>query len=157
MLDRIAEFFIFGFAPLMVGMLAVPPASSAASPAAAVEVAGKPAKAGPGIYGQLWSLQFIGGIGAVNDSKATFQIERDGKASGQAPCNRYFVTARIHGSAIRFTKPGATMMACPDPALKHEAAFFRAFDKAVSYRIRNGKLTLYSARGRVLLRFAASA
>src|SRR5690606_7287270 len=30
MLDRIAEFFIFGFTPLVIGMLAVPAASSAA-------------------------------------------------------------------------------------------------------------------------------
>jgi putative lipoprotein len=253
MLDRIAEFFIFGFAPMVVVMLAAPGASRAAeqvvrgevvyrerialppnalvtvqladvsladAPAAIVAerkiepkgqvpipfelkfdssaIQGKnsyalqaritvddrlmflnderhpvdPLSAGPqtvlvrmvnqqpagnaAIFGQTWSLRFIDGVGAV-DSKATFHVEQDGKVTGQAPCNRYFASATVNGSAIAIGKPGATMMACEQNLITQETAFFDVLEKVVSFKIENGGLVLSAGDGRALLRFAASA
>jgi putative lipoprotein len=253
MLDRIAEFFIFGFTPLVIGMLAVPAASSAAEqvvrgevvyrerialpPGALVTVqladvslADAPAaiiteqKIAPSgqspipfelkfaasaiqskstyalqakitfddqimfmaperhevdpladtpqtvvvtlvrkkgvetvpIVGQIWSLKFIDGIGEV-ESKATLHIDEKGKVTGQAPCNRYFASAEITGSALTIGKPGATMMACEPKLMTQEQAFFDALGKAAGFSIQDGRLILAAADGRELLRFAAAA
>lgn len=108
------------------------------------------------IYGQTWALQFIDGIGPV-DSKATFHVEKDGKVTGRAPCNRYFAGATVKGAEIAIAKPGATMMACEQSLMRQESAFFDALEKVASFKVENGRLVLKAADGHELLRFAASA
>lgn len=108
------------------------------------------------IVGQVWSLQFIDGIGGV-ESKATFHVDENGKVTGQAPCNRYFASAEIKGSALTVGKPGATMMACEAKLMTQEQAFFGALEKVAGFRVENGRLILTAEDGRELLRFAASA
>jgi putative lipoprotein len=108
------------------------------------------------IVGQVWSLQFIDGIGGV-ESKATFHVDDRGKVTGQALCNRYFASAKIEGSALTVGKPGATMMACEARLMTQEQAFFDALEKVAGFRVENGRLILTAAGGRELLRFAASA
>jgi putative lipoprotein len=108
------------------------------------------------IVGQVWSLQFIDGIGGV-ESKATFHVDENGKVTGQAPCNRYFANAEIKGSALTIGKPGATMMACEAKLMTQEQAFFNALEKVAGFKVENGRLILTAADGRELLRFAAAA
>jgi putative lipoprotein len=108
------------------------------------------------IYGQIWSLQFIDGIGAV-ESKASFHVDDGGKVTGQAPCNRYFASATVKGAEITIGKPGATMMACEQRLMNQETAFFDALEKVASFKVENGRLVLKGSDGRELLRFAASA
>jgi putative lipoprotein len=115
----------------------------------------QPAENAP-IFGQTWSLRFIDGVGEV-DSKATFRVEEDGKVTGQAPRNRYFASATIDGGAISIGKPGATMMACEQKLMTHEAAFFDMLEKVASFKVEDGGLLLSAGDGRALLRFAASA
>lgn len=107
------------------------------------------------IVGQVWSLQFIDGIGEV-ESKATFHVDEKGKVTGQAPCNRYFASAEITGSTLSIGKPGATMMACEAKLMTQEQAFFEALGKAAGFSIQDGRLILAAADGRELLRFAAA-
>lgn len=107
------------------------------------------------IVGQIWSLQFIDGIGGI-ESKATFHVDESGKVTGQAPCNRYFASAEIKGSALSIGKPGATMMACEPNAMTQEQAFFDALEKVAAFKVENGRLVLTAADGRELLRFAAA-
>ena len=120
-----------------------------------VKMVGKNAGETP-IFGQIWSLQFIDGVGEI-DSKATFHIEESGKVTGRAPCNSYFASATIEGAEIAIGKPGATMMACEQRLMTQERAFFDALEKVASFRVENGSLVLKAADGRELLRFAASA
>ena len=108
------------------------------------------------IVGQMWSLQFIEGVGAV-ESKATLHIDEKGKVTGQAPCNRYFATAALKGTDIAIGKAGATMMACEQKLMTQERAFFDAMEKVVSFEVENGRLILRDAAGHDLLRFGASA
>lgn len=166
MFDRIAEFFIFGLTPMLVVMLAAPSAPQAGEqPVVAGTMDKNSADKDSGdkdsggdatIFGQMWNLRFIDGVGAV-DSKATFHLEEDGKVTGRAPCNRYFASATVDGDKIEIGKPGATMMACEQPLMAQEGAFFTALEKVASFRIENGNLVLAAADGRDLLRFAASA
>lgn len=109
------------------------------------------------IFGQPWTLTFIDGIGAIEASKASFQVEENGKITGRAPCNGYFASADIKGSSMTISKPGATMMACEQKLMTQEQAFFAALEKVAGFKVENGALVLAAQDGRVLLRFAATA
>lgn len=129
---------------------------SAAPQTVLVKMAGKATGEAMPIVGQIWSLQFIDGVGGV-ESKATFHVDESGKVTGQAPCNHYFASAEIKGSALSIDKPGATMMACEPNAMTQEQAFFDALEKVAAFKVENGRLVLTAVDGRELLRFAAAA
>lgn len=253
MLDRIAEFFIFGLVPLVVGVLAVPEFSSAAEkkltgeatyrerialppdavlsveladvsladapatiigqrkivPAGQVpikfEIAFDPTAVKPGrtyalqaritvddrllfvtdtrhqvdpldgkpqtlvlkmaapatepataLYGQIWLIEYIDGIGAIAEPQATFRISEAGKAGGKGPCNSYFATATVEGHSIAIGDIGSTRMACAPDVMAEEQALFNALTRAASYRIDAGRLTIADKDGRDILRFNAA-
>ena len=144
MLDRIAEFFVFGLVPLVVGMLATPDYMLAAQPAGQVSR----------IFGVTWLAEDIGGRGVVDIARSTLRIEENGRAAGLGACNRYFAPVKVEGSRISFSGIGATMMACPPALMDQEHKLFEALRQAASYRIEHGKLHLVDAGGRDLARFA---
>lgn len=253
MLDRIAEFFIFGFAPLVVGMLAAPELSVAAekvlkgevtyrervalppdavlsvqladvsladAPAAIIgerkvapagqvpisfeirfdpsvirpkmtytlqaritadnkllfvsderhevdPLADAPQKmmlkmvaqgeepAPPSIFGQSWVVDYIDGVGAISDPRATFRVSEAGKAGGKGPCNSYFATATVDGQAISISDIGSTRMACAPEIMAEEKALFDALAQAASFRAEDGKLVIAGKDGGDILRFTA--
>ena len=63
----------------------------------------------------------------------------------------------VYLGAISIGKPGATMMACEQKLMTHEAAFFDMLEKVASFKVEDGGLLLSAGDGRALLRFAASA
>jgi putative lipoprotein len=253
MLDRIAEFFIFGFAPLVVGILAVPELSVAADKAvkgeavyrerialppnavlsvqlADVSLADAPAaiigeqKVSPAgqvpisfeikfdssmirprmtyalqaritvdnrlmfisdtshqvdpltdapqtillkmvpqasadlglVFGQSWVVEYVDGIGAIADPKATLRISETGKAGGSGPCNVYFATAKVEGQSIAISNIGSTFKACAPEVMAEEKAMFDALAKASSFRIDDGKLIIADKDNRDILRFGAA-
>lgn len=252
MLDRIAEFFIFGFAPLVVGILAVPELSAAAEKAvkgevvyrerialppnavlsvqlADVSLADAPAaiigeqkvspagqvpisfeikfdssvirprmtyalqaritvdnklmfisdtrhqvdplidapqtillkmvpqaSAEPAVFGQSWVVEYVDGIGAIADPRATLHISEAGKAGGSGPCNVYFATAKVDGQSIAISNIGSTFKACAPEVMAEEKAMFDALVKAASFRIDAGKLIIADKDSREILRFSAA-
>lgn len=253
MLDRIAEFFIFGFAPLVVGVLAVPELSVAAEKAvkgevvyrerialppnavlsvqlADVSLADAPAaiigeqKVSPAgqvpisfeikfdssvirpqmtyalqaritvdnklmfisdirhqvdpltdapqtillkmvprasaepapVFGQSWVVEYVDGIGAIADPRATLHISQAGKAGGSGPCNVYFATAKVEGQSIAISNIGSTFKACAPEVMAEEKAMFGALARAASFRIDAGKLTIADKDHRDILRFSAA-
>jgi putative lipoprotein len=255
MLDRIAEFFIFGFAPLVVGVLAMPATSAAAEQVlrgevvyrerialppnavlsvqlADVSLADAPAtilgeqlidpagqvpipfeiRFDPGvveakmsyavlaritvdgklwfvtderhqvdplaetpqtvlvrraaqqdepiaatIYDTDWAVEYIDGIEALPERRATFRIDQSGRISGKGPCNGYFASAKVEGTALSIGQAGVTQMACAPELMAAEQALFTAFDKAASYRLDDGHLVIADKDGRDILRFAPAA
>jgi heat shock protein HslJ len=72
------------------------------------------------------------------------------KASGKGGCNQWFATAKVHGLELAFSGMGATMMACPDPAMNEERAFFDAIGRTQGYAVEEGGLTLTLSDGGVM-------
>jgi heat shock protein HslJ len=100
-----------------------------------VELAGQPVEAGPGRA--IPSIAFDGGTGRV---------------AGNASCNRFFGGYELlEGDRIRFGQFGATMMACPDMSL--EQRFLEVLQRADSYMVNDGVLSLNRARMAPLARF----
>jgi putative lipoprotein len=254
MLDRIAEFFIFGFVPLVIGIVAVPEMSVAAettlkgevmyrerialppnavlsvqladvsladAPAAIVgertvapsgqvpikfEISFDPKVIRPGmtyvlqaritaddkllfitdtryqvdplseaqqaivlkmvapsdspttasLFDQSWLVEYIDGIGAVAQPRATFRVSEAGKAGGSGPCNAYFATAKVDGQAIAVSDIGSTYKACAPEVMAEEKALFEALAKAATFKVDGGKLTIVDKDDREVLRFNAA-
>lgn len=145
MLDRIGEFFIFGFAPLVVAMLAAPDFSHAGERAVTGE---------DSLVEVAWLAEDIRGRGVMDTARSTLHVRADGSISGLGACNRYFGSVSIKGSSISFSGIGATMMACAPALMDQERKLFDALKEAASFRFEQGKLFLVDAQGRDLVRFA---
>ena len=90
------------------------------------------------IYDTDWAVEFIDGIEALPERRATFRIEQSGRIGGKGPCNGYFASAKIEGTALAIGHAGATQMACAPELMAAEQALFTAFGKAVAYRLDAG-------------------
>ena len=120
------------------------------SPLAALALAAcvSPAMSG-GIEGTEWHL--IGIEGMPVSFRATLLVEGD-RASGEAPCNRWFATNGAALPALALGAIGATRMACPD--LPAEAAYFDALAAMQRAELDQDRLFLIGPEGRVM-EFAA--
>lgn len=78
----------------------------------------------------------------------------DMRVSGSAGCNQYFGTFEMPGNGrIRFSKIGATMMACPEPAMAAEQEFLKMLEMVDNYAATEKTLSLHKARMAPIARF----
>jgi heat shock protein HslJ len=133
------------------GALAV--SFAAASPATAEPA--EPAEAEFALEGPIWQLtSFLDASGAQAAAavEATIRLE-EGRASGNASCNRFFTAYVLEGSQLSFDQAGSTMMACPEPMMSQEQAFLTNLGLVASYEIAGAQLTLLDADGVAVLTF----
>lgn len=76
--------------------------------------------------------------------------ETAGQVSGFASCNTYSGAYTVTGSKIKIGPLISTKMACDD--MKTEMKFMQSLNKAVSYKISSGSLSLMDDAGIVLCR-----
>lgn len=85
----------------------------------------------------------------------TLQLGDDGQLAGRA-CNTYRGGFEQDGKALRLVGPiAATRMACPEPAMAQEAAYFAALERVAAFAIDGDGLTLADADGSTLAKFRA--
>ena len=76
-----------------------------------------------------------------------------GRVSGNAGCNNYNGTYTVDGQALTIQLGPTTMMACPEPTMAQEQAFFTNLAAAVSYVLVGDQLHILNANGDVILAF----
>lgn len=76
-----------------------------------------------------------------------------GRVSGNAGCNNYNGTYTVDGQALTIQLGPTTMMACPEPAMAQEQAFFTNLAAAASYVLVGDQLHILNANGDVVLAF----
>lgn len=118
------------------------------------------ASAMPGdLAGTQWLLTALGETAAAEDVDTTLIFDAEENAiGGKGGCNSY-------GGSIAFEDSGtfeisevfSTMMACAEPAMGQEQAFFAALETAVTYGIEGETLTLLDAEGNGLATLVAAA
>lgn len=123
-----------------------PPAPSAPLAALALTLAACVAQADDAITGTEWHL--IGIEGQRAPAPLSLLLDDQGKASGQAPCNRWFASNGAALPALALSDIGATKMACPDLAV--EQAYFEALAAMERVELAGGHLFLIGPEGRVL-------
>lgn len=133
-----------------------PPADASAFRWTLVEVVSKtPVGATAELEGVTWQLiAYIDGNGMLSmpgaDSTITMQ---NGEASGQSGCNMFFAPYTLAGDQLSFGPAGSTEMACDEPAMNQEQAFFANLAQIASYQIVANQLHMADADGAVLMAF----
>lgn len=105
------------------------------------------------IESNTWVLQDeSGNAKGFNGQDVTMKFRQENglQANGFAGCNNYFTSVDLQASSIRFSQPGATLMACPE--MESEQAFLDLLTQVNGYEISGGELRFYQNRI-LLLRF----
>lgn len=97
-----------------------------------------------------WVLEDLNGAGVVSDTRVTLDFAEKGRVTGTGSCNRYFATAEISGSSIRFGAVGATRMACGTVVSLQEVKYFEALEAANRFEVEGGVLSIYDGASRPL-------
>lgn len=107
------------------------------------------------LAGTAWQLTSINNEAAESATPVTIQFEEDGSVVGFGGCNQYGSRYTLTGNQISFEPIVSTRMACADPAMAAETAYFAALQAAAQVELSNDTLTLITAEGTKLV-FAPS-
>jgi heat shock protein HslJ len=114
------------------------------------------AQAGGKLTGTVWVLDNLNGAAPVPGTTIFAIFADQGNVGGSAGCNNYSSQYTISGSNITISAPmAATMMACPQPVMDQENAYFQALDAAKSYAVKGDQLTLKDGSGKALASYKA--
>jgi len=114
----------------------------------------QPETTSPAFFGVTWRVLDIKGNPTNDKARPTLSVAEDGRAGGKGGCNNYFAQASVEGNSISFGSPASTRMACPEPAMQQEAAFFAALAAVAAYRQEGEHLLLTDANGNPLMTLA---
>ncbi len=110
-----------------------------------------------GIEGLSWQLESLvlpeeAGLTPVPQDVVASIVLEDGQATGSGGCNGFSATYQLDGAALSFSEVLSTRMACPEPAMDLEQAFFAQLGSVASWSSDGGSVTLYDASGSALAR-----
>ncbi len=108
------------------------------------------------ITGTDWRPLSIGEQLVTEDTKLQLRFEVDGKLHGNGGCNSFFGSYTLTGSGIDIGPIGATRMACPEPQMDLESAFFLALETAEKIESHANRLILSDNTGVELAVFEAA-
>ncbi|MEO1199184.1 MAG: META domain-containing protein [Pseudomonadota bacterium] len=94
----------------------------------------------------VWRVVAISGEETDADVEVTMTFAT-GMVSGTGGCNRYSGDYDLDGETLSLGAIAATRMACPDPQMEVEMAFFAALETVVGYRMTDTGLLLVDAAG----------
>jgi heat shock protein HslJ len=89
---------------------------------------------------------------ALPDAEATVVFE-GGRMSGNGSCNNFSGTYTLDGESVTIQLGPTTMMACPEPVMAQELAFYTNLAATASYVVVGDQLHLRNANGDVILAF----
>jgi heat shock protein HslJ len=108
------------------------------------------------LTGKVWVLDNLNGKPPVAGTQITAAFTADDKVGGTAGCNSYSGQYSVSGSKIQFAGPMAsTMMACAQPVMDQENAYFQALAAAKSYAVNGDQLALKDSAGSVVASYNA--
>ena len=100
-----------------------------------------------------WLVTAIAGGGGVDNLRTTLEFGADGRAGGQAGCNRWTASWRVGGDRLTLDSTATTRMACLPAVADQEQKFLAALAAVSTFRIDNGSLLiLLDQKGTVVIR-----
>ena len=100
------------------------------------------------LAGSEWRPSRIGTSAVSPEARLFVQFKGAGQLAGHGGCNRFFGQYKISGNEISIGPVGATRMACAEPVMALEMAFFSALERAKSFRRDKTTLVLFDASGK---------
>jgi heat shock protein HslJ len=107
------------------------------------------------LAGKVWVLESLNNASPVENTTITAEFTPDGKVSGSGGCNSYSGGYRASANSIQFEPVASTMMACDQPIMDQEQAYFQALNAAKRFSIQGDQLTLSDTDGTALASFQA--
>ncbi len=108
----------------------------------------------PALTGTDWQLlSYNNGKGGLVSSLATELITAvfgdDDIVTGFAGCNNYQATYEVDGDSIAIGPAAATRKMCAEPqnVMEDEAGYLQALERAATFEIKDGQLTMYDEDG----------
>ena len=108
---------------------------------------------GAELGGTTWSLRSLDGQAALEGITAGMIFGEDGSLTGQTGCNSFSTTYKTSGNQITIAPAASTQMACPQPQMDQEAAFFNALANAKTYNVQGTILNLIDANRKTVAAF----
>ena len=104
------------------------------------------------LVGTEWQLLSVNHTSPLEGSTITIAFA-EGKISGNAGCRGYRGTYEASGDDIRFPLLGMTELGClgPEALSLQEGEYTTSLQWATNYRLSEGQLELFTARGEVLI------
>jgi heat shock protein HslJ len=94
-------------------------------------------------------------VSLVKDTAVTVEFGSDGRASGDAGCNRWTAGYEASSPQLKFTGAAATRRMCiGEGVMEQEAAFLKALETVASYELEGQRLTLRTADGAMAVTLA---
>lgn len=145
-----------------IPVAAVAPGNFAARPVPSTRFVARPDKAPPAgdVTAGEWRLTQLQrdgrSVSLPETPQATLSFDRNGMAAGRSFVNRYFGTANLvpEGHLSWTGALGSTKMAGPPDLMAREQDYLRALGRVSRWRVEGETLTLDSADGVVVLRYA---
>lgn len=113
--------------------------------------AGAPAS---GLAGSEWRPVEIAGQPPGAPDAMFVAFGSDGALHGSGGCNNFSGGYESAGERLTISPLAATRMACPEPAMQDEGAFFAALTGTAAFLREGTRLTLLDGEGDVLARLA---
>jgi heat shock protein HslJ len=101
------------------------------------------------LVGPVWNLVTLNEESLVPGTSITAEFSEDGSVTGSSGCNNYAATYEVDGDAINFdlSATAMTLMACPDPIMKQEAAYLAVLAAASTFEASEEEMVLFGPRG----------
>lgn len=116
------------------------------------------------LHANEWTVVELNGEPVALKHRPTLQFSSHNRVAGYGGCNRFNTdytftdNGSADGGALSFGVARTTMMACPDPQMTAERAFFDALSHVTSVTADGDRaLTLRDGEGKVLLRVEKTA
>lgn len=92
-------------------------------------------------------------VSVIEGTRITAVFDDDDQLNGNGGCNQYMTTYSTEDDAITIEPAGATRMACDQPIMDQETAYFAALEAAATFELGETTLTLRGADGALLVSF----
>jgi heat shock protein HslJ len=103
------------------------------------------------LTGAAWRVAEVAGDPVPDDVEITLAFGDEGRLTGNGGCNRYSASYSLTGESLAIGLPAATKMACPEPRMGLEQAFFALLGDVVRFELGpSGALLLKTPDGRSL-------
>jgi heat shock protein HslJ len=102
------------------------------------------------LAGTSWAVQSINGQ-ATQIRTPSVEFAPEDRISGAGGCNRFSGVYEAANGAIAVRALGRTEMACDQPLMRQEDAFFTVLDEADQYRRDGERLVITTGAGRFMV------
>ena len=117
---------------------------------------GSAGDSGGELEGISWALRSIDELGKsveVDPASGIGALFENGRVSGSAGVNTYSAPYEVSGASLDIGPAASTLMAGPPEAMELEASYLAALERAASFSVGEGRLTIYDSEGNAALFF----